>query len=625
MVDAAKNEQVKDQLAGPPKTAGYRAPLAYYPAWYSTGWGNFTLGIVDSMKDDPVVKLALGYKKEPIAIAEFEVQCPNPAVKHYIEETLHRFWSASLGTALEAMDYGFSVGENIYDEEDGLLKFNKIARIHPRDAIPWDRRGVLDKVQVNGVKDATGPVFLESARIDRPSKCWWMVYDAQYHPYYGRSILRSPWWPWRLKTMEDGGMEIIFKWAYKHSLSCQIIRHPDGLIDGPGGTMQMQDLARVMIQNVKSGSVLTLNSDRDDKGNYLWDIQNWAKVEGRATELLEYIEFLNKEIMRGLLIPDEVIAHHQATGGYSRSQVAMTAFFVAAQRDANHVLEVFLDSVLKPSVKLNFGDVRFTAKLKPILPPDPQAQAGMQGQATGAPVPGQAPPGPEEAGGGDGGGEEYEEMDIDTSRFKQLSLARPEPEPMYIQPVKRENVMDRLRKRLAAIREEGTLMSVLMSRGGSGDGTVFQLPSSIEIPAPQVTVNVPETVVHVHVPEQNHNVTLQVPEMRAPDVHVTMPPADVHVHVPEQPVILQVPEQKAPQVTVNVPEQKAPKVTVNVPEQKAPVVNVAAPNIKLEPVFQVPEQKVPEVTVQLPEVKRAKLKVRRDKNGDIEEVVRTTE
>jgi HK97 family phage portal protein len=101
----------------------------------------------------------------------------------------------------------------------------------------------------------------------------------------------------------------------------------------------------------------------------------------------------------------------------------------------------------------------------------------------------------------------------------------------------------------------------------------------VHVAPPAITLNVPEQpapIVHVNVPEQ-----------RAPVVHVA-PPA----------VTLNVPEQLAPVVNVTVPEQRAPVVhvapaVVNVPKADAPIVNVAPAAVQVI----VPEQPAPVVHV----------------------------
>lgn len=113
-------------------------------------------------------------------------------------------------------------------------------------------------------------------------------------------------------------------------------------------------------------------------------------------------------------------------------------------------------------------------------------------------------------------------------------------------------------------------------------------------------------------------VTVNIPEQPAPIISVNVPPAAVTVNVPEAktPVVnipaaqvnVTIPEQPAPQVTVNVPAAAAP--IIHLPEQKpsevqvhlpAPVVNVNVPKAEAPTVnVNVPKQEAPTVTVNVP-------------------------
>lgn len=106
--------------------------------------------------------------------------------------------------------------------------------------------------------------------------------------------------------------------------------------------------------------------------------------------------------------------------------------------------------------------------------------------------------------------------------------------------------------------------------------------------------------VHINTPEQTFNVNM--PEQRAGDIIVDVP----EIFIPEQPasiINVNVPEQPTPivnvttpEVTVNVPEQAAPVIEfspeINLPEQAAPVVNVN------------PELKVPAVEEEIVDIQR---------------------
>jgi hypothetical protein len=57
---------------------------------------------------------------------------------------------------------------------------------------------------------------------------------------------------------------------------------------------------------------------------------------------------------------------------------------------------------------------------------------------------------------------------------------------------------------------------------------------------------------------------------------------DKKIIIPAPQVTVNVPEQPIPQVTINIPEQAVPQVTVNVPDQKPPSVQVKIPRVKKE-------------------------------------------
>ena len=104
-------------------------------------------------------------------------------------------------------------------------------------------------------------------------------------------------------------------------------------------------------------------------------------------------------------------------------------------------------------------------------------------------------------------------------------------------------------------------------------------------------------------------IRIKMPQYKAaprPQVIVNVPPQ------PEPKITVNVPPA---QITVNVPEQKPPQVNVNVPAQKAPVVNIQ-PKITVS----VPKPDAPEVVVIPAEWEEETMTVKRNREGQIQEV-----
>ena len=95
---------IEQRLLGPPKTYAYRPTLAMNLPWWSggaAGWGYFNLGQIDHMRRDWQLSQASLFKIAPLFTAEFKIRANNRAVATYVQETIKRFWTKSLGYSLE--------------------------------------------------------------------------------------------------------------------------------------------------------------------------------------------------------------------------------------------------------------------------------------------------------------------------------------------------------------------------------------------------------------------------------------------------------------------------------------------------------------------------------------------
>lgn len=380
-------------LPGDPKTKGYRPSIGQYPGWIGSGFGTgFNLGLVDEMKRDAQVKQCLRYLKAPLHLAEF-VYAGDPAQAKFADQTLKRFWRKSLAVALMSAEYGYSVAEPIHKfGDDGKVHFNYLKPIHPKDAKAWTVGGKLDFVKVKNIQgQAGGEVTLHPAKGDRLGEVFWLTNEPTFSPFYGHSVLSPAWVFWRWKTIPDGAIETVAKWAYKHSVGPLVLRHPDEIFEtgdaGSTSVVEAQDIMREMGEKMKAMAVICMSSATRPDGKYKWAIESYGEPKGNATALIEWLDWLDKAMRRGIGIPDEIIDHDGNTGGYSRSQVAVQAYFAAAELALNHVLEAVWDQLVAPLLKLNFGSVKCKAEPKPLLPPE-QPEQGKEGAG------GQGPPKP---------------------------------------------------------------------------------------------------------------------------------------------------------------------------------------------------------------------------------------
>jgi hypothetical protein len=597
-------------LTGPPRTGRYRSSsIGFMGAQVFGGWGAWHLGYVDQMRKHPQIKLCLGYRKAPLFSAKFMVNAANPQEKAYVEATYQRFMRKSLRVALRSYEYGYAPAETLFKVKNGAILFDRLKPIHPRDAVPWTVNGQLHHVEITM---NNGPaVQLAGSQSELPGKAFWIAHDSDWNPWFGHSIFETIFVPWRMSTMPQGAQETLFKWAYKYSIAPLEIGYPLGMTETEEGEENNADIARQMGEWIKAGGVVTKPTEKyptELGGGDKWAL-TWAKIEGHPAPLLDYADKLDQWMQRGLEIPDEIITHEGSTGGYSRSRVAVGAFYDGAEESLNHVMEAFDEQICRPAVRLNFGQDTYTIEPMPLLPPDQQGQqAGMPGQQPGMPPPGQPgqappgqPPGQPGAPGGQGaaaggkpsqwidrvgkrGGQQHYNPQTGAVKYGQMSLTEGEEAELY------RLAYDSARKKLARAKRNG---EVQMSR---------------ETPAPAsqpITVNVPAA------PQPHVTVNVESPQVR-PTINVTVP----DIHVPEAKVTVNVPPAEKPEVhvEVNVPKQAPPTVNVNVPKQAPPTVQVT-PQINVN----VPKQPAPTVNVNVPETKQPDkaIKIVRDETGKI--------
>ena len=407
----ARVTKLVDGILGPQKTRGYRPTMGLGFPGMTSGpslFGMFSLGVIDDMRRDWQVSQALRFKTSPLHTAEFEVKASNERVRAFVESTLDRYWRHSLGVGLECVSFGFAGLEPAYEFKNGKVVFDRLDPIHPRDVEPYTYRGELSYIRVQNLTSRDGDdldertldrgyAVLDAASVTVPAKGFWVTHDAKYSRWYGRPLMMPSWWPWRCKTMPDGAMQTAFTAYYKHAFMGMVVRHPDesyrDSMHGPEITAQ--EYVQQLGEQIKAGANIALSGRRDERGNYLYEIERYGgESSGDFRGLLEYPDWLDRLIVRGMGIPDEILTFQGGQVSYARANVALLAFLIMAEETLNHHLEEFDSQIMRPLVRVNFGrESWYKIKPKPLMPDPGQMQQDGQGLLGGQPPPGGQPPG----------------------------------------------------------------------------------------------------------------------------------------------------------------------------------------------------------------------------------------
>lgn len=400
---------------------------------------------IEFMQLHPVVSSAIEYYKSGIAGAEFwggpthEHQgdsstdpgrpiSPDDRVSQFVLAHVERYWQRGMPTMQEGYIYGWAPGEHIYKTVNGMLVWSHLKGFHPHDGFVLTMNHQPVGLRINNIRDdesASGEDKSNVGNIDLwfasdhiPAKAAWYPHRPRFNHFYGRSQLAGAWRPWRRLGWRDAVEQVIDAAIYRAGYKGPIVRHPPEDMQtarsGVPGTAEdgrgmprrsARDVARQLVEWAKAGAGFTLSSGQYSAaqgGGNKWDIE-WPDHVMDVRPLIEAAKYLEDQIMLGIGVPPELVKAGGTGSGYSGRSIPREAFLDGQQRVADHMLQVFVDQVIKPLVLWNFGDVPFNVQCKPLL--KTQA-ANKQGEGAveeplpqkadpeqGAPPGGQPPPG----------------------------------------------------------------------------------------------------------------------------------------------------------------------------------------------------------------------------------------
>ena len=316
----------------------------------------FTQATIRDMVIDPRVMFGLWLIKGPmLSKAKFNVDCENEDVKQFIADQIHSFWLNGAVQALKAIEWGFSAGEVLYRMEDGT---ERIVYRGLKDFEPPSCRVVT----CNGEHVGIVVQNYETTNM-RPGRRVYLggpkvlhhIHWRHYNPHYGRSRLVGAHIPWNEIWSEGGYRDIRRMWFYRNAFEGGTLYHPHGTVKTPDGRiMEYQNIAQEILEKKRTGAVMSLPNDLDNKGN-----RQWEYIEPRGNTippgLFDYGDSLRIEILEAMGIPYEVIeaSGNEGFGSSTGRQIPETAFYAILQEHLNWLIYDFCEQIARPLVQIN--------------------------------------------------------------------------------------------------------------------------------------------------------------------------------------------------------------------------------------------------------------------------------
>ena len=423
--DPRERARLEAIFTAPPLTTGYTATLPLW-AWESDWLPQiYLIRDIELMMTHPIVRSAINYFKAGIAAVEFDISSLDQRVTDFVLAMCQRFWDRGVPVLQNGYEYGWIGAECNYRLEDGLLEWDSLDHFSPRDTFLLTQAKIPVGVRIKNITQPSpespikhGRVDLWMASEDVPAKGLWYAHEPRYSKWYGQSQLIGAWRPWRRLAWKDGAETVIDTGVYRFAFAGPQVRYPDEDLQvspsagAPATTLDSQgrprryarDMARQIAEQAKTGAGIGLPSGKyppEMGGGEKWELE-WPKHVMDVAPLIGYAKWLQEQIDYGIGVPPELLQASEGGSGYSGRKIPREAFLMRNQRIADAILELFIVQVLRPLVRWNFGNIKFTAKIRNILMTERKAQTG---QDTETPPNAQPPQQQLPDQGGPGGGE----------------------------------------------------------------------------------------------------------------------------------------------------------------------------------------------------------------------------
>lgn len=319
--------------------------------------GKYGLQVYDVMrKSDPTIHAALNVCKQPILGANWDTEAASEEpLDVEINERLHReLFDRAINfpdvsrEALTCLDFGFFVAETVWEatqyQGKSYIGLAKIASRKQRSILKWeiaDGKDGITQILPSGKAGLGGGVSIDIPR----EKLLYVVNDQEGDNYFGTSLLRYAYKPWKIKD----GLEIMNAVA----LERQGLGVPYAKKDMNGQTTDEAELIKVREM---------LQQHRANESGY-WEYPNSIEVgftdmKGNTTkEILPTIEYQDRQILLSTLAQFLLLGANGSSGSRAVSADHSRLFTKALEAVATTLQQAFQRDIVQKWVDLNYSNL----------------------------------------------------------------------------------------------------------------------------------------------------------------------------------------------------------------------------------------------------------------------------
>jgi hypothetical protein len=315
------------------------------------------LSVYHKMSRDPDIKFATLLLKGWIAGLQYSIDCDNDVYARVVDHAIRDVYNSTVRNMLSAIAYGFAFGEKVWDrsladvsskDEPAILKpavvLRKIKFIDPRADVRFFKN------QNDELDHVTQQQLGQVVKVKR-SKLVWFAVDQEFSCLFGNSrykIIYDDWYHGNVNKQQ------LLRHVQRTGSPPLKVRFPDGKIyDFENGTsIKASSLAKSMAKTYLNQGLILLPSERDDKGEFVWDMF-FEKVDNTdTTPFTNVMELLTRRKAKGIGVPPGMATGASNLGD---ANTQSDALIIVVEDLVDQIQDVFQKDIIDHVVEMNFG------------------------------------------------------------------------------------------------------------------------------------------------------------------------------------------------------------------------------------------------------------------------------
>jgi len=308
---------------------------------------DIAISTLRKMRDDYQISACLNVLTFTIQKMDWYLIGGDERTKSFCEKSIRKIWNQLVKIMGKSFWAGFSPATKVfeYDEINKGINYKQIRDLAPENC----RLKVDENGNFNGFVQYPGQAYQQLV----PSKyAFWYANQIEDGNLYGRTMLKAAYKPWYFS-------EIIHLFANRYyerfGEPAVITRGPatETVKDVNGTAVDAVASMKAAGEGIKNHTVIGVPSDRDESGNYLFDI-SYLESQMRGVDFDTYLKRLDMEKSRAIFVPDLLLGTGRV-GSFELGKEHKATFITGLMGMMDDFSEYIDKYIIPQLVEYNFG------------------------------------------------------------------------------------------------------------------------------------------------------------------------------------------------------------------------------------------------------------------------------